>query len=364
MAFKTPAGSWRVHLRYNQRRVSRNFRTKALAEAFEERVKRVRRGELPPPSQETPVTFSEFADRWLNEHAGLEVAETTALSYKSVIDNHLNHAFGGLALTKLTKDHIRILRADLAKDRKPKTVNNIIQVAKQILSTAVEWHTEEKPLIAVNPWASVSNLEVNEQSFDYWTAEERDKFLASARFRDPAFAELCLVALHTGLRLGELQALTRGQLDFDRRQICVRATYSVKTKKRYDRTKTRKIGYVPMNEQVYKVLFKRVLYPPQAPIFQSGALAWPVAKVARHASAAGVKAIRFHDLRHTFASCLVTEGVDIFTVSKLLRHASVTQTMRYAHLAPDHLRQEVERISGGTDLAPNTGMATLRRRER
>lgn len=360
MAFKTPDGKWRSHVRFNGQRISRNHRTKTLAEAFEDKVRRARRGETPMPSRSTPVTFGEFSDRWLKEYAAVEVARTTAVEYKSVLEIHLKDAFGDIALSKLTKDHIRAFRAELAQTRKAKTVNNIVQVAKTILNTAVDWHTELEPLIAVNPWAGVPNLEVDEQAFDYWTEAERDQFLSATRFKDGVFAEVCLVAVHTGLRWGEVRGLTAGQLDFDKRQICVRACYSQKTGERYERTKSRKIGYVPMNDQAYRVLYKRVIYRPDDLVFKPEALTGSCRRLERLAKAAGVKVIRFHDLRHTFASNLVMAGVDIFTVSKLMRHASVNQTMRYAHLAPDHLRQEVGRISGGTDLAPMTGFATLR----
>jgi integrase len=302
------------------------------------------------------VTFGAFARRWLAEYAAVEVSPTTALEYKSVLENHLLDAFGELALPKLTREHIRKLRAALAETRKPKTVNNIVQVAKTILNTAVEWNTPEQPLISANPWAGVPDLEVDEQAFDYWTEQERDRFLSAARFVDPRFTEVCLVALHTGMRLGELRALTTGQLDFERRQVCVRASYSNKTGQRYERTKTRRVGYVPMNDHAHRVLYKRVLFSANTLVFDPDVLRGPVAKLARLAKLAGVRPIRFHDLRHTFASNLVMAGVDVFTVSKLMRHASVSQTMRYAHLAPDYLKSEVGRISSGTDLAPITAI--------
>jgi integrase len=56
---------------------------------------------------------------------------------------------------------------------------------------------------------------------------------------------------------------------------------------------------------------------------------------------ADIEDFRIHDLRHTFASWLVMDGVPLYEVSKLLRHASIKMTERYAHLTPDHLHQVV-----------------------
>jgi len=60
---------------------------------------------------------------------------------------------------------------------------------------------------------------------------------------------------------------------------------------------------------------------------------------------AGIVDFTFHDLRHTFASHLVMEGVDITTVSRLLGHASLTMTLRYAHLAPKHMASAINVLS-------------------
>jgi site-specific recombinase XerD len=69
----------------------------------------------------------------------------------------------------------------------------------------------------------------------------------------------------------------------------------------------------------------------------------------------------FHSLRHTFASWLVMDGTPLFTVSKLLGHSDITMTMRYSHLAPDHLRQATSCLEG--KLPPATASLETEKRE-
>jgi integrase len=79
-------------------------------------------------------------------------------------------------------------------------------------------------------------------------------------------------------------------------------------------------------------------------------------------SDAGTANFRWHDLRHTFASRLVMAGVDIRTVQELMGHKTIQATLRYAHLAPQHQLEAVQRLcdtglalSGATDARTDTG---------
>jgi site-specific recombinase XerD len=78
-------------------------------------------------------------------------------------------------------------------------------------------------------------------------------------------------------------------------------------------------------------------------------------------SAAGIVNFRWHDLRHTFASRLVMKGVDIHTVQELMGHKTIQVTLRYAHFAPQHQLEAVQRLcdtgavqNGATDTKTGT----------
>lgn len=112
--------------------------------------------------------------------------------------------------------------------------------------------------------------------------------------------------------------------------------------------KTGQTRHVPLNSEAATVAttWRPSSYEPDACVFPSSEEWTPLAYIRKAwtgvLDAALVKAFRFHDLRHTFASNLVMAGVDLNTVRELLGHKSITMTLRYAHLAPQHKAAAVE----------------------
>jgi integrase len=318
----------------------KSFPTRTLRDDF---LLRLRTRRFEPAT----ITFGEFAGQWLEEYARVMKAETTVLEDERAISRYLMPALASLQLSEITESTLLELRGKLKAQAKlrgqgtlsVKTVNNVLTLAKTIAYYAVR-----KGLLQASPWERVELLPRVEQDFDFWTVDERERFLAHCRSRDPELWELALVACHTGLRRGELKALERGQLDLETRQIRVNATYSEKLKRRLNRTKSRRSEVVRMNEPTYLVLRSRALAAPSAPVFRPELFSDLYDRLQRRCKEFGMRAISPHDWRHTFASTLVMGGVPIYTVQKLMRHGSVQMTERYAHLAPAYQQDAVETI--------------------
>ena len=182
--------------------------------------------------------------------------------------------------------------------------------------------------------------------FSYWTPEERDTFIQACSVRDPEFTEAVIIACHTGMRLGELAGLKWSSVDFSRKMITVRESYNFRLKEQLPHTKNKDIVDIPMNSLVSEVMKSRKQRASHKFVFDLSLLASACHKLKHRCKVLGVKVIRFHDLRHTFASCLAMGGVDLMTIKELMRHKSYQMTLRYAHLHPDHLIGKTEILCG------------------
>ena len=169
----------------------------------------------------------------------------------------------------------------------------------------------------------------------------------SDQYKSPVLRDFIELALNTGCRKGELLHLKWGDVDFTTRLI------------RLEDTKSGEWQTVPINEEARQLLVQRMRLRdevcPETPwvfFHTRGASRTKIGdrvtdvKTSFNTACrrAGIEDFHIHDLRHTFASWLVMNGTPLFEVSKLLRHASIQVTERYAHLAPDHLHNAVDNL--------------------
>jgi len=353
MAFKTSDGRWRGSKWIDGKRQTKRFRTKTLAETWEA-AKRYEK-ENPGHTLEArkfaigkceAITFGEFCQRWLADYCRVEKAPSQWVEDGKAIRTYLLPAFGEKRLSALRKGDLQALRGALAARLKPKTVNNVVGLAKRILAVAVDWD-----VMPATPWSGVKPLPLGEQAVSYWTAAERDAFLEAAGTDKPELADLVTVAAHTGLRRGELAGLTWAQIDFDARLVTIDAVYCFKVKRRVGRTKNRTAAVVPINGPALATLQRIREQGRLGPVFDTVLCHQANDRLRRICKRLGLKRIRFHDLRHTFGSTLAMAGVEFSQRQRLMRHKTAAMTDRYTHLSPQFLRAAVDSIAGA-DLAP------------
>jgi integrase len=163
------------------------------------------------------------------------------------------------------------------------------------------------------------------------------------------FRRLATVALHTGMRRGELMPLRWRDVDFAPATITIREAKSGEGRR------------IPMNsiaretlDSLRRAQIRQGAPTPDLSALRDGYVFSAVRGTALTSLArawipalrrAGIEDFHFHNLRHTFASRLVREGVDLYRVQTLLGHKTQAMTLRYAHFAPDHLREAVGRLA-------------------
>jgi integrase len=338
---------WCLRFTYHGQQVRRSTGTtdRRLAEAILGKVRaQIVEGRFFETLEEKTRTFDELMERYLTEHAAKKSEPRHYHGYAK----RLTAFFGGRTLGEITPKLIadyKVLR--YAAGLKPASINRELASLKKAFNLAVrewEWCRE-------NPVSKVSMERENNQRDRWLSVEEEARFLQGCA---PWLHDLVTFALHTGMRMGEILALTWRGVDFSRRTVMV-----VRSKNGERRT-------IPVNETVLSVLKEKakvrslktdVVFCSKVftPI-ESGHLRRSFRLAL---SKAQIEDFRFHDLRHTFATRLVQAGVDLYKVQRLLGHKSPIMTQRYAHHYPESLRDGVEILDQvGTHLVQSAGSPT------
>lgn len=345
MVFKC-RDSWRATWQENGKRRTKSFPSKNEAALFEAELKAGVTTVLTREQEST--TFAQWAAKWFEIYAKVEKSETTWAHDEAAIRMHLNPVLGHLKLQEIRKSHGNDLKAALvAKGLNPKTANNYLILAKKILNVAVDFE-----LIPASPFQLVKNLKAPKAKFAYWTSEESEKFLTRCRPLDPELADIVTVALRTGMRIGEMMALQRQDLDFEHKLIRIAATWSRPLGKRFERSKNFDVGYARMTGEVFEILSAIKLLKPEQFVFRHEKMRFFRRDLRKMCERARVQTLSPHGLRHSFASQLAAAGVDIFKIQKMMRHKTVQMTERYAHLTIDDLRAAVAVLEKPHALRP------------
>lgn len=246
---------------------------------------------------------------------------------------HLLPAFGELRL-----DRIDALRVEGYKARKldeglsRKSINNQLTVLRRMLAVAVEWGQ----LVSV---PAIRWLKTPAQEFDFLTFDEAGRLVEGA---DPEWRSMIVVALRTGLRLGELLALRWRDVDLEAGRLVVRRAAARGV---VGTPKSGQAREVPLSEEARGAL-RAQQHDRGELVFCDGSGAMLTRNACRRplwraCGRAGIRRIGWHKLRHTFASHLVMRGASMKAVQELLGHSTIEMTMRYAHLSPDARRDAV-----------------------
>jgi integrase len=300
-------------------------------------------------------TFAKFATTWLTEAAGSTVRPlkpSTVSLYEILLHTHLLPAFGKRRIDSLTEEDVDMLVKSLMRqDLKASSVRNTIRLLGQIMRVAVSYG-----ILLSDPCVGVALPKKDaSQIVSLRLHEQRKLERTAAQCKDGL---VVLIALYTGMRIGEICALKWEDVDLDNGLLRVRNTVQrismhdakVKTKLVVGTPKSayadRTIPLTPTLRQHLKA--EKGECASEYVISSNGALTEPRTIRYRFASivkAAGIEPIRFHAMRHTFATRCVETGMDVTTLSRLLGHASVKMTLDvYTDSTPECKRLSIRKL--------------------
>jgi len=326
----------------NGRRVQRSTGTSVLkeAKALEARW-RSEAWDKRLFDEEPPHTFEELMLMYLKSTGSVKrSAKTDRVRAKS-----LNTYFAGKVVNHLKPQHIHefidMRRSNGVSD---KTINKEMS----LLSTAIKYAKRERGWDIPNP-VEGRRLSESEGRLRWLTREEAESLIEAARIPSrnghPSnhLADFILLALHTGCRSSELLGLEWNRVDLHNNLILLEAEH----------TKSGKRRSVPINADARVALLNRARYRSENcpdspwvfvhsnPRLKGGRVLSVKRGFATACKRAGIVDCTPHTLRHTCASWLVMEGRSLMEIRDILGHSTIKMTERYAHLAPEQLREAV-----------------------
>lgn len=323
---------------------TRHFERKVDAEDWErEEYQKIKLGiNSSVSSTKSQIKVTELCGYWIENYGRVHKAFSSVVRDEQIIKKQINPLIGKYPLRDLDSSIIErwLKRIRSEQGIAPKTANNCLILLKKILNDAVRWK-----FLPTNPAAAVRGFRLQKEEARYWTEIEARKFMEHVRTEHPELELVFSLGLYTGMRKGEIRGLIWDCVDFVTDKIAVRQMYCAYEKKVVRRTKGKSDRWLPISPMLKSLLLRvedRVGDEVVITNFNWKQSARIMAKLCK---AANVRLIRFHDLRHTFASNLVMKGRPLYDLQKLLGHQNYSTTERYAHLAPNHLQGTTDCLS-------------------
>ena len=312
-------------------------------------------------------TVNEYYSRWLVGRKET-VSEATIRTQdkffgimKAVKIDALGVTFGEIKMQKVTIEDLRALQTALKEKRKTQTVNDYLALLKHIFSDAFK-----ERVIEYNPCVLLKNLKRTEETardthHRALSLEEQKVFFGSGRCQNSFYNNVFRLAIHTGLRIGEIGALKYSDIKKDYIQIertITRTETGAYIIGENAKTKAGKRS-IPLNDEIRQIISdqKRInaildgdTIPFDGTIFKAPErgllMATPIDReIKTICSAAGIEPFTMHAFRATFATRAIESGMNPKTLQEILGHSNFNLTMSlYGHCLENTKKTEMERV--------------------
>ncbi|MFH0998511.1 MAG: site-specific integrase [Pseudomonadota bacterium] len=288
--------------------------------------------------EKVELTFSNLFEK----HYLPQQKQDKKLSWRDEVclyNNHIKAVIGDKRLIDIAPIHLERIKSNMGKSElSPRYVSYALAVIRQAFNFA----TNRDFFTGSNPIKKIKMPVADNRRMRFLAHEEAQRLLDEIRLHSVLTYRITLISLHCGLRFGEISGLTWQDLNFQNDTILIRNPKNGRTR-------------VAFMTEVVKAMFLE-MEPGKAGdfVFQSTGNKGRIKDISETFNRAVNKIglndsivdsrlkVVFHTCRHSFASWLVTDGADLFTVRELMGHKSIAMTERYSHLSPDTLRKAVK----------------------
>lgn len=338
----------------NQRHVKRGFATRKEAKEYEAKF-------ISSISNNCSILFEDLVDRYIENKKLKDIKLSTLENKLSVIRSHILPTFAKMPIDTITPVIIQKWQKNLMDGDYAKTYLYLVNsVLKSILNYAVRYLG-----LAKNPIDATENVgKKHSSSLNFWTIEEFNKFMIALldentnpclqnvyKVKRPVLALAFKILFYTGLRKGELFALTKNDIDIENKTITINKTYArikgvdyITTPKTVNSNRVLKISET-LAKSIKEYIDAIPNLEPTDRIFETITSHFLRRALNYNAEATGLKTIRVHDLRHSCCSLLFHLGCTPLEVKNYLGHKNIQITLNiYAHLYPEALDDVSKKI--------------------
>lgn len=289
--------------------------------------------------QRNSATVKDLLERYDSRHLSKK-RPGTQFEFRRLIEKEINPVLGRMKVNEVRYREIDDFHNAITKRGAPTTANRALAVLSKAFTLAIRWEMTD-----INPCKGVERNKENRRK-RYFSPEEMGRIAdALDTLRDKQSANAIRLLIFTGARRMEVLAAQWSEFDLQARMWCKPAS----------RTKQGEDHQIPLSAPALELLVKmkeesdsEYVFPskPHSSRPHQGDLdnSWKTVR-----TTAQLEDGRLHDLRHTYASYLVSSGASLPLIGKLLGHSSSLTTERYAHLMPDPQREATEQVAAILD---------------
>lgn len=307
-------------------------------------------------AKKASMTFDTmFKDHYLPV-AKNDKSQRSWMREESIYNLWIKDIIGNIILPEITEDHLETIKNAMVKKKKAAaSVRYALAVIRQVINYAIQ----KKNYSIDNPVQRVKKPKADNKRVRFLSEAEADILLNALKEKSQQVHHITMLSLNCGLRAGEIFSLTWADVDLKNGILFLRDTKSGRNRFAY------------MTDAVIK-MFRTLPRRNNNELVFPGRKGEQIQTISKSFDKTvkelglneGIvdprQKVVFHSMRHTFASWLVQNGVDLYTVQKLLGHASITQTERYSHLAEGNLQDAVKKLEKITAPLTDANILELR----